>query len=84
MRRGFRRRCGPAARRPSRARPRSFAIGEITEAAGLKLRLADGQLRPISPRGFDHFRAGMMRDVRMTIRSRPSFPDLAKRCMWSE
>jgi thiamine-monophosphate kinase len=35
-----------------------FRIGEITGAAGLKVRAADGQIRLISPRGFDHFRAG--------------------------
>ncbi len=40
-------------------RPASLVrIGEITDAGGLTLRTADGQLRPISPRGFDHFRAG--------------------------
>jgi len=33
-----------------------FRIGEITRAPGLTLRAADGQLRLISPRGFDHFR----------------------------
>ena len=36
-----------------------FRIGEITEAPGLKLRSREGEIRPISPRGFDHFRAGM-------------------------
>jgi thiamine-monophosphate kinase len=35
-----------------------YRIGEITGAAGLKLRTADGQVRPIPPRGFDHFLAG--------------------------
>jgi thiamine-monophosphate kinase len=32
-----------------------FRIGEITAAPGLRLRSASGDLRPISPRGFDHF-----------------------------
>ena len=34
-------------------------IGEITAAQGLMLRTSDGTLRPISSRGFDHFRAGI-------------------------
>jgi thiamine-monophosphate kinase len=34
-----------------------FPIGQITAAPGLALRAPDGTLRPISPRGFDHFRA---------------------------
>jgi thiamine-monophosphate kinase len=34
---------------------RLFRIGEITEAPGLKLRSPGGELKPISPRGFDHF-----------------------------
>jgi thiamine-monophosphate kinase len=33
-----------------------FRIGEITAAPGVKLRSAGGEIRPISPRGFDHFR----------------------------
>jgi thiamine-monophosphate kinase len=36
---------------------RLFRIGEITAAAGIKLRSAGGDVRPITPRGFDHFRA---------------------------
>jgi thiamine-monophosphate kinase len=36
-----------------------FRVGEIIEAPGLKLRSREGEIRPISPRGFDHFRAGM-------------------------
>ena len=36
-----------------------FRIGEITAAQGLTLRSSDGTLRPISSRGFDHFRAGI-------------------------
>ncbi len=36
-----------------------FPIGQITAAPGLALRAPDGTLRPISRRGFDHFRAGM-------------------------
>ena len=35
-----------------------FRIGQITEAPGLGLRTREGELRPISPRGFDHFLAG--------------------------
>jgi thiamine-monophosphate kinase len=35
-----------------------FRIGEITAAPGIRLRSAGGELRPISPRGFDHFRTG--------------------------
>jgi thiamine-monophosphate kinase len=34
-------------------------IGHITAAQGLMLRTADGTLRPIPSRGFDHFRAKM-------------------------
>jgi thiamine-monophosphate kinase len=34
-------------------------IGQITPAQGLLLRGNDGTLRPISTRGFDHFRAGV-------------------------
>jgi thiamine-monophosphate kinase len=36
-----------------------FRIGRITEAPGLELRTHEGSLRPISSRGFDHFRAPM-------------------------
>ncbi len=35
-----------------------FRVGEITEAPGLKLRASTGAIQLISPRGFDHFRAG--------------------------
>ena len=42
------------------ARTTLFRIGEITEAPGLVLRTRRRRvLRPISPRGFDHFRTGM-------------------------
>jgi thiamine-monophosphate kinase len=33
-----------------------FRIGEITAAPGVTLREASGELRPITPLGFDHFR----------------------------
>jgi thiamine-monophosphate kinase len=36
-----------------------FRVGEITEAPGLRLRSSRGDVQPISPRGFDHFRAEM-------------------------
>ncbi len=38
------------------ALPRVYRIGEITRAPGLFLRDADGGLRPLEPRGFDHLR----------------------------
>jgi thiamine-monophosphate kinase len=36
-----------------------FRIGEITAAPGVLLRSAAGDLRPISPRGFDHFQTAI-------------------------
>ena len=36
-----------------------FRIGHINESSGLELGTREGSLRPISSRGFDHFRAGV-------------------------
>ncbi|MGP0062477.1 MAG: thiamine-phosphate kinase [Isosphaeraceae bacterium] len=36
---------------------RLYRVGEITDAPGLRLRTSEG-IRPIEPRGFDHFRSG--------------------------
>jgi thiamine-monophosphate kinase len=33
-----------------------YRVGEITTTSGLRLRLPHGELMPIEPRGFDHFR----------------------------
>jgi thiamine-monophosphate kinase len=33
-----------------------FRVGEITDSPGIRLRSASGEIRPIPPRGFDHFR----------------------------
>jgi thiamine-monophosphate kinase len=41
------------------ARTTLFPIGQITSAHGLALQISDGTLRPITSRGFDHFRAGI-------------------------
>jgi thiamine-monophosphate kinase len=35
---------------------RLYRVGELTDTPGLRLRTTDGPLRPIEPRGFDHFR----------------------------
>ena len=29
-------------------------IGRVTDAPGLRLRLSDGEVRPLEPRGWDH------------------------------
>lgn len=36
---------------------RLFRVGEITAEPGLRLRLSDGSVAPVEPRGFDHFRS---------------------------
>ncbi len=47
-------------------RPRSTAVGTVTDAVGLRLRSPDGRERPIEPMGFDHFRT--VKDSRMNVK----------------